>query len=148
MIVYKTGNLLDSSCECLVNTVNVVGVMGKGIAKDFKQKYPALFEPYKVECWSNHFHPGEVFVWRDTVTKKWIFNLATKNHWRDPSLYDWIWCGIYNLHAQMLYKNTHSIAVPPIGCGNGGLNKAVVKQMLELFGKTFWLKYTVELYGF
>jgi O-acetyl-ADP-ribose deacetylase (regulator of RNase III) len=146
MIINKSGNLLDSECECLINTINVVGVMGKGIALEFKNRYPELFTQYKIQCWNNNIHPGGVFVWKDDKSNKIVFNVATKNHWKDPSLYDYIWNGLYNIECNRIQHGIKNIAMPYLGCGNGGLNKGIVGRIISLFDEIFWEDIRIELY--
>lgn len=128
MIVYKTGNLLDDDADVLVNTVNTVGVMGKGIALEFKKRYPEMFKDYHHDCIHNIIHVREVWWWR-TPDGRWVVCFPTKIHWRNPSKLEWIEDGLMNLakeihpkHPFNLKTPIKSIAIPKLGCANGGLN--------------------------
>lgn len=132
VINYKKGNLLDSDCDILVNTVNCVGVMGKGIALDFKKKYPEMYEKYRQNCNNGLIKTGHVWWWDDK--DKRIANFPTKQHWRNPSKIEWIREGLDDLcfHLFKSYPTSQtSIAIPPLGCGNGGLNWVHVRPLIE-----------------
>ncbi len=133
MIKYITGNLFDAQTEALVNTVNTVGVMGKGIALQFKKKYPHNYKIYKDACKSNTFKTGQVLVVKegDLLNQKLIINFPTKAHWRSPSRYEYITTGLSALKTEIAKSNIKSIAIPPLGCGNGGLEWAKVKVLIE-----------------
>ncbi len=134
MIRYITGNILDSSARALVNTVNTVGVMGKGIALQFKKAYPNNYKAYEKACKNNGIHVGKMFVTSDSNTtsgERIIINFPTKTDWRKPSEYKYIEDGLDNLIEIINEKQIKSIAIPPLGAGNGGLNWAVVKKMIE-----------------
>lgn len=131
MIVYRTGNLLEDDAEVLVNTVNCVGVMGKGVALAFKRRFPLNFDYYKSKCDRRLLDPGDVYVFKGNPT---IVNFATKNHWRDGSDLEWIDLGLRSLYAFILDDKVKTIAIPKLGCGNGGLdwkdvNALVVKYL-------------------
>jgi O-acetyl-ADP-ribose deacetylase (regulator of RNase III) len=134
MIHYKTGNLLDSEAEALVNTVNTVGVMGKGIALQFKSRFPNNFKSYLNACKNKELEVGHLLVTEEQsllVGKKIIINFPTKTNWRLPSEYPYIEAGLTELVKVIKEKNIKSIAIPPLGSGNGGLNWSKVKQILE-----------------
>lgn len=140
MIHYKTGNLLDSEAEALVNTVNTVGVMGKGIALQFKNMFPNNFKLYSNACKVKEIKVGHLFVTEEEsliAGKKIIINFPTKTNWRLPSEYQYIEAGLSELIEVIITKNIKSIAIPPLGSGNGGLDWNKVKPMLE--------KYLVDL---
>lgn len=127
MIVYKTGNLLDDDADVLVNTVNTVGVMGKGIALEFKRRYPAMYRYYKYDCEAGSIKTGKMWRW-GTENGRWIVCFPTKQHWRNPSRLEWIEEGLIDL-VDVLKHNyplnpdrLYSIAIPKLGCANGGLN--------------------------
>ena len=145
MIEYKTGNLLDSTCECLVNTVNTVGVMGKGLALCFKTAFPEMFKAYQYECERNYIEAGTICVWRASESLI-ILNAATKGHWKNPSKYIWIWRILHDMNYYIEVYNIQSVAIPHLGCGNGGLDKSKVKRMIELAHELFWQKIKIELY--
>lgn len=134
MIHYVKGNLLESEAEALVNTVNTVGVMGKGIALQFKEAYPENFRVYYNACRKKELHIGEVLVVEDsnlTSGSKIIVNFPTKTHWRYPSEYSYIERGLESLRREIEARHIKSIAIPPLGSHNGGLDWLRVKQMVE-----------------
>ncbi len=134
MIKYVTGNLLDSDAEALVNTVNTVGVMGKGIALQFKNMFPNNFKVYNSACKNNELKIGELLVTEEETMlqgKKIIINLPTKTNWRLPSEYSYIESGVKQLVKVIQDKRIKSIAIPPLGSGQGGLNWSRVKSILE-----------------
>jgi O-acetyl-ADP-ribose deacetylase (regulator of RNase III) len=133
MITYKTGNLLDAPVEALVNTVNTVGVMGKGVAIQFKNAFPDNFKVYLDAVRSGSFHLGKVLIVpvNPIGSVKYVVNFPTKGHWRYPSKLEWISSGLQDLKAQIREKNIKSIALPPLGCGNGGLDWVQVRLLIE-----------------
>jgi O-acetyl-ADP-ribose deacetylase (regulator of RNase III) len=134
MIHYKTGNLLDSEAEALVNTVNTIGVMGKGIALQFKNMFPNNFRLYANACKNKEVKVGKLLVTEEEVLlagKKIIINFPTKTNWRLPSEYQYIESGLVELVKVIKEKNIKSIAIPPLGSGNGGLDWNKVKPILE-----------------
>lgn len=134
MIELRYDNLLESDAEALVNTVNCVGVMGKGIALAFKQAYPENFKRYAAACRENRVRPGEMFVtdMGDMFTKKWIVNFPTKDDWRNPSKMIWIDEGLKALVDFVEKNKVASIAIPALGCSNGGLRWDQVRPKIEL----------------
>ncbi len=133
MIHYQIGNLLDSEAEALVNTVNTLGVMGKGIALQFKNLFPNNFKLYYNACKNKEVQVGKLFVTEETLLtgKKIIINFPTKTNWRLPSEYQYIEVGLTELVKVIEEKKIKSIAIPPLGSGNGGLDWNKVKQILE-----------------
>jgi O-acetyl-ADP-ribose deacetylase (regulator of RNase III) len=133
MIRYTTGNLLETDADALVNTVNTVGVMGKGIALMFKEAFPENFKDYEAACKRGEVEVGKMFVTHrsDMYGPKWIINFPTKKHWRNPSQLQWIAEGLNDLRALIEREGIKSIALPPLGAGNGGLEWAVVKPIIE-----------------
>lgn len=134
MIHYKTGNLLDSEAAALVNTVNTVGVMGKGIALQFKNMFPNNFKLYAQACKNKEVKVGQLLVTEEEALlagKKIIINFPTKTNWRLPSEYQYIESGLAELVKVIKEKNIKSIAIPPLGSGNGGLDWTRVKAILE-----------------
>lgn len=129
MIKYVYGDLLDSPAQVLVNTVNTVGVMGKGIAKDFKSMYPKMFLQYKKICENNLLDIGKLWIYY--TPQKWILNFPTKKHWRSKSEYEYIKLGLEKFVATYKEKKITSIAFPKLGCGNGGLDWEVVRPIME-----------------
>jgi O-acetyl-ADP-ribose deacetylase (regulator of RNase III) len=134
MITYRKGNLPEDGAETLVNTVNTVGVMGKGIALAFKQAFPYNFMVYKDACKNGRLKIGQVLAVRDRnllLGEKLIVNFPTKTHWRFPSEYSYIISGLKALSAFLIENPVNSLAIPALGCGNGGLDWAIVKPMME-----------------
>ena len=134
MIRFTKGNLMTSSAEALVNTVNTVGVMGKGIALQFKEEFPKNFATYAKACRSGELVPGKLLITKETNRageEKIIINFPTKLHWRNPSRYEYITEGLAELVKAISEYNIKSIAIPPLGCGNGGLDWNIVKGMIE-----------------
>lgn len=125
---------MDSKAEALVNTVNTVGVMGKGIALQFKEAFLTNTKKYTEVCKAGNFNIGDLLIVRDhntTVGTKIIVNFPTKKHWRHPSKYEYVEAGLKKLIEVIETENIKSIALPPLGCGNGGLDWEVVREMIE-----------------
>jgi O-acetyl-ADP-ribose deacetylase (regulator of RNase III) len=133
MIKFVQGNLFDAPVEALVNTVNTVGVMGKGIALMFKEAFRANFLAYEEACERHEIKIGRMFVTETHALSgpKWIINFPTKKHWRQPSKLEWITKGLDDLKRVVEQKHIRSIALPPLGSGNGGLNWRDVRQEVE-----------------
>ena len=133
MIQFLKGNLLDSTTKALVNAVNTVGVMGKGIALQFKEAFPVNNRKYMEACKAGLLSPGKLLAVKDhnaLLGEKLIINFPTKKHWRHPSKYEYIEEGLKALVTLIKEQQINSIAIPPLGCGNGGLDWAKVKQMI------------------
>ncbi|RAK19936.1 O-acetyl-ADP-ribose deacetylase (regulator of RNase III) [Anoxybacillus vitaminiphilus] len=133
MIILKQGNLLEDEAEALVNTVNCVGVMGKGIALQFKQAYPEMFSEYEKACRRKEVQPGKMHVVsnKSLLNPKYIINFPTKRHWKNKSRMEDIELGLVDLVKVVKELNIKSIAIPPLGCGNGGLKWAEVRPKIE-----------------
>lgn len=133
MITLTHGNLLDADVEAVVNTVNTVGIMGKGIALMFKEKFPENFRAYARACEANEVQIGRMFVTesRELFGPRWIINFPTKTHWRVNTKIEWVEEGLEDLVRVIREKNIRSIAIPPLGCGNGGLNWQDVRPLIE-----------------
>jgi O-acetyl-ADP-ribose deacetylase (regulator of RNase III) len=134
MIKYLTGNILDSTAQALVNTVNTIGVMGKGIALQFKNQFPNNYKTYKEACDKKELKIGDLLVTEEESLlsgKKFIINFPTKTHWRFPSEYDYIEKGLAAMVDVIQEKKIESIAIPPLGSGNGGLDWSKVRAMIE-----------------
>lgn len=133
MIEFVSGNLLESGAEALVNTVNCVGVMGKGIALQFKQAFPDNYKAYRRACDRKQLEPGTMLVVETgTFTNpKYIINFPTKRHWRGKSKIEDVTIGLDALVAEIEQRGITSVAIPPLGCGNGGLDWAVVRSCIE-----------------
>jgi O-acetyl-ADP-ribose deacetylase (regulator of RNase III) len=132
MIETKRGNLLEADAEALVNTVNSVGVMGKGIALQFKKAFPENYEAYRKAVKRGEVYPGRMFVHATgrMVNPKFIVNFPTKRHWKSPSNLEDIWIGLLALVEDVKRLGIRSIAVPPLGCGMGGLNWKDVRPLI------------------
>ncbi|HEY3918739.1 MAG TPA: macro domain-containing protein [Stellaceae bacterium] len=134
MIEFTQGNLLESDAEALVNTVNTVGVMGKGVALMFKEAFPENFAAYESACKRHEVRTGRMFVThiqRLGQPAKWIINFPTKEKWFQPSKYEWIETGLADLKRLIIEKSIHSIAIPPLGSGNGHLKWEKVRPLIE-----------------
>jgi len=132
MIEYREGNLLVAHAQALVNTVNTVGVMGKGIALQFKEAFPENFRAYSVACKSGGVTIGAMFVTetRRLDDPRWIINFPTKKHWRDPSKLEYVEAGLKDLVRVVRERAIESMALPPLGCGHGGLDWALVRPLI------------------
>lgn len=134
MIKYITGNILESNAQALINTVNTVGVMGKGIALQFKKAYHNNYKAYVEACKRNEIKIGNLFVVKDSNLnsgEKFIINFPTKKDWRKPSEYSYIGAGLDDLIRVINEYKIESIAMPPLGSGNGGLEWEKVKILIE-----------------
>lgn len=131
MIKYTKGNIIEADVEALVNTVNVVGVMGKGIALAFKKAFPSNFKIYKQLCEAKKFNIGDLLITNTGQIKpRFIINFPTKKHWRGKSQIEFIEIGMKELVKEINQREIKSIAIPPLGCGNGGLNWEAVKPII------------------
>jgi O-acetyl-ADP-ribose deacetylase (regulator of RNase III) len=135
MISFLQGNLLESQAEALVNSVNTVGVMGKGIALMFKEAFPENFHDYAEACERKEVRVGRMFVTENQALEgpHWIINFPTKKHWRQPSKREWIIEGLKDLRRVIQEHNIRSIALPPLGSGNGGLDWRDVRPVIQSF---------------
>jgi len=133
MIKYVQGDILKAQTEALVNTVNCVGVMGKGIALSFKKAFPDNFKAYEKACKRKEMKPGKMFVYEtNTLTyPHYIINFPTKRHWRGNSRIEDIELGMKALIEVIRSRNIRSVAIPPLGCGLGGLNWEEVRLVIE-----------------
>ncbi len=135
MGVYLThGDLLkQDDVDAIVNTVNCVGVMGKGIALQFRNRWPENFRAYEAACKAKQVSPGHMFVFDSggLVKPNFIINFPTKDHWRGKSSIEFIRDGLVDLLMQIRRLGIRSIAIPPLGCGNGGLEWSTVRPLIE-----------------
>jgi O-acetyl-ADP-ribose deacetylase (regulator of RNase III) len=133
MITFTQGNLLDADVDALVNTVNTVGIMGRGVALMFKEAFPENFKAYEAACRRGEVQVGRMFVTerQQLMGPKWIINFPTKKHWRQPSNIEWIEEGLEDLKRVIIEKKISSIAIPPLGSGNGGLDWKEVRPKIE-----------------
>jgi O-acetyl-ADP-ribose deacetylase (regulator of RNase III) len=129
---FTSGDLFNSGAEALVNPVNCVGVMGKGLALQFKKRFPRNFDHYKQACDSKSLQPGHVLVVETgDVAPAWIINLPTKRHWRAKSQLGDIVSGLQALRNELLARGIQSVAIPALGAGLGGLSWAEVRSAIE-----------------
>lgn len=133
MVRYTQGNLLEAPVEALVNTVNEVGVMGKGIALMFREAFPDNTRAYEDACKAGEVHVGRMLITENHVLigPRWIINFPTKRHWRNPSKLEWVREGLQDLVRIIRERGIRSVAVPPLGCGNGGLEWEQVRREIE-----------------
>ena len=133
MIELTQGDILCANAEALVNTVNCVGIMGRGIALQFKKVFPENFKCYKDACDKKEVQPGKMFVYdlNSIGNPRYVINFPTKRHWRGKSRMEDIEAGLRTLVEEVCKREIHSIAIPPLGCGLGGLNWADVRRKIE-----------------
>lgn len=134
-ITFKTGDLFLDKSEALVNTVNCVGVMGKGVALEFKRRWPENYKAYKKACDAKKLRPGQMLIFEldnlfEKSEPKFIVNFPTKDHWRAKSKLEYISEGLDALVSDIKKYKIKSIALPPLGCGNGGLDWKTVQPMI------------------
>jgi len=143
MIVFKEGSIFDSQAQTITNAVNCVGVMGKGIALDFKNRFPEMFSDYAKRCKNKEIALGRPYLY---VTQKrpWILNFPTKDHWRNASNLQCIIDGLKFLQSEYRNWEISSLAIPALGCGLGGLKWETVAPLLCEYGKK--LDIPVEVY--
>lgn len=133
MVRYQTGDLLSCDAEALVNTVNCVGVMGRGFALQFKRAFPPNFRAYAAACRRGEVRPGRMFVYEvgTLASPRYIVNFPTKQHWRSRSRIEDVDAGLRALREVILLRGIRSIAVPALGCGLGGLNWTEVRPRIH-----------------
>lgn len=133
MIKYIKGDIFKSHALALVNPVNINGIMGKGLALQFKLEYPENYKAYVNACKTNQINIGKLFVFKEINHKgeKIIINFPTKKNWYEPSKYEYIEKGLNDLLNIIEKYNIESIAIPALGCGLGGLDWEIVKNMIE-----------------
>ena len=140
MYEMTAGDLLENKdVEALVNTVNIFGVMGKGIALQFRKKYPKMFIEYKKACQNNELKMGEMYIYDlgENQKPRYIINFPTKRHWREKSKLEYIKSGLINLVKTARNLNIKSVAIPALGCKNGGLSWGQVRPYIQtVFKKT------------
>ncbi|TKB53078.1 macro domain-containing protein [Ferrimonas aestuarii] len=136
MIKFKQGDFFDYDADVRVNTVNCVGVMGKGVAAAFKTKFPEMFKEYARLCKLGEIRPGKPHLWKegDMFSKALeIVNFPTKDHWRKPSEYEYIESGLQWMHDYLVDKERSTITLPALGCGHGGLDWDRVKNLISKY---------------
>lgn len=131
MVTFSSGDIFNSSAQVLTNTINVVGVMGAGIALEFKRRYPVMFEDYQRRCSEGKVRPGEPYLWEDDHVQ--ILNFPTKRHWRDSSQLSDIEAGLSYLATHYQQMGIYTLALPPLGCGLGGLRWDQVRPLIQKY---------------
>jgi O-acetyl-ADP-ribose deacetylase (regulator of RNase III) len=131
MLTYLYASLFDSPAQTLVNTVNTVGVMGKGVARTFRERYPAMFAEYRKLCDRSALVIGSLHLWKGD--DRWVLNFPTKTTWRLPSRLEYIEKGLETFVNNYENMGIVSASFPPLGCGNGNLNWADVKPLIEQY---------------
>ena len=129
MITYVVCDLFESPARVLVNTVNTVGVMGKGIAKQFKQIYPEMFQEYQQICERHSLDIGELWLYK--TANRWILNFPTKRHWRQPSRVEYIERGLRTFVEMYHIYGITSVSFPQLGCGNGETGLANTSSTID-----------------
>ena len=129
---YKEGDILEAKTQVIVNPVNCKGIMGKGLALQFKKKYPAMYKEYKQECAEGKVTIGTLQLYKK-APKHWILNFPTKNHWRQKSKLEYIEKGLVAFKEKYEEWGITSIAFPRLGCQQGGLDWAEVKPLMEKY---------------
>lgn len=127
------GNIFNSKAQTIVNTVNCVGVMGKGIALVFKLRYPKMFNEYAVLCKKHMISPGKLWIYKGEPGAPWVLNFPTKFHWKYPSKIEYIESGLQKFVDTYKERGITSIAFPMLGTHNGGLDKDEVRSLMERY---------------
>lgn len=132
MIIDATCNMFDVPAKVRINTVNCVGVMGKGVAMLFRTRFPDMYMAYKDRCLHYELAPGHIYPWLcpDGLT---IINFTTKDHWRNPSQYEWIQSGLEELANYLRSRPPCTVTIPALGCGNGGLDWTRVQREINAY---------------
>jgi O-acetyl-ADP-ribose deacetylase (regulator of RNase III) len=133
MIEFQKGDVLQADVEALVNTVNCVGVMGRGIALQFRKEFPENYTAYKKVCDRGELRPGRMLVFKlnQLHNPRYVINFPTKRHWKAKSRIEDIQAGLEALVEEVRRRGIRSVAIPPLGCGLGGLNWSQVRPMIE-----------------
>ena len=132
-ITHIEGNIFNSKCDTIVNTINCVGAMGKGIAKVYKLRYPEMYTEYKQHCSNKLIKTGSLWLYTKQTNAPWILNFPTKFHWKYPSKIEWIESGLKKFIETYKQKNITSIAFPLLGTHNGGLDVNEVKELMNQY---------------
>lgn len=131
MIRYLKTSIFDSPAKTLVNPVNCVGVMGAGLAVEFKRRYPDMFHDYRHLCETGEIQPGYLHIYQESP--KWVLNFPTKLHWKDPSRIEYIQSGLWSFVKHHRALGIVSVAFPKLGCGLGGLRWGEVDEVLNFY---------------
>lgn len=129
VIKYTQGDIFESKCQAIINTVNCEGKMGKGLAYQFKKKFPKMEQDYVKVCKNGELYPGKLHIYQEN--KFLIINFPTKNKWREKSKIEYIINGLRKLKEEIVKRDIKSVAIPPLGAGNGGLNWNEVKSEIN-----------------
>jgi len=141
-----SGNIFNSKAQTIVNTVNCVGVMGKGIALVYKLRYPDMYKQYKIHCENGLLKPGTLWLYNKETNAPGILNFPTKNHWKYPSKIEWIKMGLQKFVETYEKKGITSIAFPLLGTHNGGLSQIEVTNLMDEFLSN--CKIPIEIYDY
>jgi O-acetyl-ADP-ribose deacetylase (regulator of RNase III) len=145
MIIYKNGSIFNGNDDCIVNPVNTVGVMGGGLAAEFKVRFPSMFSAYKKHCDSNELRPGLLMFFRPDPDSPVVCCFPTKLHWRNPSQLSYIESGLKSFNQFYKEWDIKSVSFPKLGCGLGGLNwEHEVQPLMQKYLDT--LDITVHVY--
>lgn len=144
MLCYHRTSILTSQAQTVVNTVNTIGVMGKGLASAFKSRYPEMFKAYRKLCQDGLLDIGKLWLWKGP--DQWVLNFPTKKHWRAPSKLEYVETGLQKFVEQYEQRGITEIAFPRLGCGNGGLDWVEVRPLMELYLRK--LPITVYIHDF
>ena len=136
MLKYYDGTVFNTSAKTIVNTVNCVGVMGAGLALEFKLRYPKMYKDYKEKCDKNLVRIGRPYIYKHS-NELWILNFPTKKHWRNESKIKWIESGLKYFKQNNKKVNIESVAFPKLGCNNGGLNWDDVLNLMKKYLSNF-----------
>lgn len=144
---FTKGDMLAATHEAVVNTVNCKGKMGRGLALQFKKRFPKMFLNYKRYCDEGRLKPGDMHVYQSDESPKWIVNFPTKDHWRNPSKMEYITTGLKSLIDFLKKEHITDIAIPPLGCGLGGLHwyqvRAEIKKAFDAWAPDYDVRVTV-----
>lgn len=146
MIEFKKGNIFNSNSQTIVNTINCVGVMGKGIALVFKLRYPLMFDIYRDHCKNKLIGIGKLWLYKGESNAPWVLNFPTKFHWKYPSKLGYLEKGLEKFVSTYKHQHITSIAFPLLGTHNGGLDKEVVLNMMSHYLND--LDIPVEIYEY
>lgn len=138
MLIFHRTSIFTSNSQTVVNTVNTVGVMGKGLAKAYKDIHPAMFREYKKMCNEKKFQTGDLWLWKGS--DQWVLNFPTKKHWRNASKIEYIEAGLKSFVEQYEDLGIREIAFPRLGCGNGGLDWSVVRDLMQKYLRNLPIK--------
>jgi O-acetyl-ADP-ribose deacetylase (regulator of RNase III) len=144
-IIELNGNIFDSKCQTIVNTVNCVGVMGKGIAYEYRLRYPEMFNAYVDLCSHGKLQPGLLFLWKKS--NPWVLNFPTKNNWKYPSKIEYIEKGLKKFALTYIEKGIQSIAFPQLGTSSGGLPWPKIREIIFRYLKPL-PELSIEIYQY